>query len=90
MPLNVTFPVPAFKARASAPSIRPPKKIAPLFTLVLIVLAPAKMAGTAFVMVNEFAVILLPIETEEVPADDEMSSAPIRRELPMAPVNVTA
>jgi len=91
-PANVIAPVPDIKVRdcdpAVVPSIVPPKEIAPLLALVLITEDPAKVVGTAFVIVNELAVILLPIDTSLVPAVDEINRAPSCVVPPTIPVNV--
>jgi hypothetical protein len=94
-PESVIAPVPDVKVSACdpvvVPSIVPPKEITPLFVLVLIVVVPAKtsVVGTTFVIVNEFAVILLPIETVLLPAVDEMRIAP-SRVAPIIPEKVMA
>ncbi len=67
----------------------PPKKIAPLAALVSMLLDPAKVVGTTFVIVKEFAVILLPMETV-LPAVDEISTAPSLVFPPIEPVRVMA
>ena len=73
------------------PSMVPPKEIAPLLTLVLMILDPVRIAGTTFVIVKEFAVMLLPMETLPVPADaDEISRLPSLVVAPTAPVKVMA
>ena len=91
---RVMLPDPDVKVRDCEPAvvalIVPPNEIAPPFALVLIVLLPAKIVGTAFVIMNKFAVMLLPIETELVPAADEIVIAPSRVVPPTTPVKVTA
>ena len=68
----------------------PPKKIAPpLPALVLMLLEPAKVVGTAGVIVREFAMMFAPIETVLVPAADEMSISPSLTP-PTIPVKVMA
>ena len=68
----------------------PPKEIAPLLALVSMVLDPVKMVGTAFVIVKEFAVMLLPMETVLVPAAEEISTVPSLVVAPTAPTKVIA
>ena len=67
----------------------PPKEIAPLLALVLMLLDPAKVAATALVIVKELAVMLAPIETV-LPAADEISTAPSLVVPPTTPVKVIA
>jgi hypothetical protein len=67
----------------------PPKEIAPLLALVSMLEDPAKVAGTAFVIVKELAVILAPIETVLLPAVDETRIAP-SRVAPIIPEKVMA
>ena len=95
-PERVIAPDPADRVKpcdpAVVPLIVPPKKMAPLFAEVVTVLVPTKtsVVGTAFVMVKELAVILPetnpPIETEPVPAVDEIKIAPRGVDPPTAPV----
>ena len=68
----------------------PPNEIAPLFALVLMMLDPVKVVGTAFVIVKEFAVMLFPMETLLVPAVEEISTAPSLVVAPAAPESVMA
>ena len=68
----------------------PPNEIAPLFALVLMMLDPVKVVGTAFVIVKEFPVMLFPMETVLVPAVDETRMAPSLVPLPTAPVKAIA
>ena len=89
-PVKEIAPIPADNTRDCDPSIVPPKKIAPLFTLVLMELDPVKIVGTTFVIVKEFAVMLLPIETLLVPAVDEIKMPPSLVVPPTTPVNVIA
>ena len=93
-PLSVIVELPDVRVRACNPAviplIVPPKDIASLLVPVLIVVVPTKVniAGTALLIVNPFAVILLSITTEPVPAADEMVMAPGRVVPPTIPVNV--
>lgn len=64
--------------------------MSPLFALVVIATAVPNVAGTAFVIVKEFAVILAPRLTLLVPAADEMRTAPRRAVPPSAPERVAA
>ena len=67
----------------------PPKEMAPLLALVLMLLDPAKTVGTLFVMLKELAVMLAPTLTLPVPADaDEIRRLPSLVVAPIAPVKV--
>jgi len=58
--------------------------------LIVVVPESVNLAGTLFVIVNEFAVTFPSIETVLVPAVDEIRRGPSRVVPPTAPVNVTA
>ena len=95
-PESVIVPDPDVRVRAcdpaAVPSIVPPKEITPLSALVLIVAVPTNVntVGTAFVIVNPFAVTLPPIETADVPAAEETVTTPRLVAAPRAPPNVIA
>ncbi len=64
--------------------------MAPLLPLVLIMLAPVKVTGTAFVIVKELAVMLFPRLTVLDPTAEEIRRAPKRVVPPKAPERVIA
>jgi hypothetical protein len=72
--------------------VAPPKEIAPLFALVLMMIdAAAITEGTMFVTMKELAVMLFPILTFPAPAPaeaDEITRAPSLVVDPIAPVKV--
>ena len=89
-PVIKTFPLPLFTVSVCVVDwdTFPPKEMAPLFALVLIVLFPVKVAGTALVMVNELAVIFDAIFTLLVPTADDTIIGPRLVDPPIAPLNV--
>ncbi len=64
--------------------------MAPLLALVLIMLAPVKVTGTAFVIVKEFAVMLFARLTVLDPTAEEIRTAPKRIVPPKEPERVMA
>lgn len=88
-PVKVAVPAPPVTVRACVPFSVPPNVTAPPAPLVLIALVPVSVAGTALVITNELAVMLLPMLTLLVPAVDEIKMGP-SRVVPTTPPNVIA